>query len=169
MIRVVKHWHRLSGDMVDALSLETLKVSLDWTPSTWWSCRCPSSLFIARELEQMTFDDLFQLKPFYDSIKQPVNKRKFFMGSTLFHLFTDLYYITPFPLSFPHFPIQRSRVTLINIPTMKTIPLLVTFLSTLSSFTLSFPIMETQCYAMLMAHRDIFSNTVMLCCIFTHA
>jgi len=29
MIRLLRHWNRLPGDMVDALSLETFKVSLD--------------------------------------------------------------------------------------------------------------------------------------------
>jgi len=28
--RVVRHWHRLPREMLDALSLETLKARLDW-------------------------------------------------------------------------------------------------------------------------------------------
>ena len=34
MIRVVKHWNRLPREVVDALSLETLMVRLDWALST---------------------------------------------------------------------------------------------------------------------------------------
>ena len=43
-IRVVKHWHRLPREVVDAPSLETAKVRLDRALSTWWSCGCPCSL-----------------------------------------------------------------------------------------------------------------------------
>ena len=32
-IRAVRHWHRLPREVVDALSLETLKVRLDGTVS----------------------------------------------------------------------------------------------------------------------------------------
>ena len=34
MIRVVRQWHRLPREVVDALSLETLKVRLDQALST---------------------------------------------------------------------------------------------------------------------------------------
>jgi len=34
MIRVVRHWHRLTKEEVDALSLETPKVRLDGAQST---------------------------------------------------------------------------------------------------------------------------------------
>jgi len=43
-IRVMRHWHRLPRDVLDAQSLETPKVRLDGAPSTWWSCGCPCSL-----------------------------------------------------------------------------------------------------------------------------
>jgi len=43
-LRVMRHWHRLPREEVDALSLETLKVRLDGALSTWLSCRCPCSL-----------------------------------------------------------------------------------------------------------------------------
>ena len=43
-IRVLKHWNRLLRGVVDAPSLETFKVRLDGTLSTWWSCRCPCSV-----------------------------------------------------------------------------------------------------------------------------
>ena len=33
-VRMVRHWHRLPGDVVDALSLETFKVRLDGALNT---------------------------------------------------------------------------------------------------------------------------------------
>ena len=43
-VSVVRQWHRLPREAVDAPSLETLKVRLDGVLSTWWICRCPCSL-----------------------------------------------------------------------------------------------------------------------------
>ena len=40
-LRVVRQWHRLPREVVDALSLETLKASLDQALSTWWGWGCP--------------------------------------------------------------------------------------------------------------------------------
>ncbi|KFV57857.1 hypothetical protein N341_08723, partial [Tyto alba] len=34
-VRVVEHWHRLPREVVNALSLETLKVRLDGALSNW--------------------------------------------------------------------------------------------------------------------------------------
>ena len=53
MIRVVKHCNRLSRDMRDAPSLETLKVRLDGAlspPMELWV-----SLFTARQLDYLAF------------------------------------------------------------------------------------------------------------------
>ena len=41
---MVRHWHRLPREAVDALSLETSKVRLNGALSTWWSCGCPCPL-----------------------------------------------------------------------------------------------------------------------------
>ena len=38
------HWHRLPREVVNALSLVTFRVRLNWALSTWLSCRCPCSL-----------------------------------------------------------------------------------------------------------------------------
>jgi len=43
MMKVVRHWHRLPKEVVDAPSLETLQVRLDGALSTCCSCRCPCS------------------------------------------------------------------------------------------------------------------------------
>jgi len=43
-LRVVRHWHRLPREVVDAPSLETLSVRLDRALRTCWSRRCPCSL-----------------------------------------------------------------------------------------------------------------------------
>jgi len=42
-VRVVRHWHRLHREVVDAPSLETLMVRLEGALSTWLNCRCPCS------------------------------------------------------------------------------------------------------------------------------
>ena len=57
---VVKHWHRLPSEVVDALSLEMLKVRLDGALSNLILL----SVFIAGELDQVTFKGPFQLKQF---------------------------------------------------------------------------------------------------------
>jgi len=55
----VRHWHALPSDVVDALFLETFKVRLDKSLGNliylWMS------LFIAGELDYMTFNGPFQL------------------------------------------------------------------------------------------------------------
>ena len=43
-VRAMSHWHRLTREVVDAPSLETLRVRLDGALSTWCSCRCSCSL-----------------------------------------------------------------------------------------------------------------------------
>ena len=40
MVIMVQHWHRLPREVVDALSLETVKVRLDGALRNL-SCRCP--------------------------------------------------------------------------------------------------------------------------------
>ena len=64
--RVVRHWHRLPREVVDAPSLDTFKVRMEGHLSNlvelWMS------LFIAGELDKMTFKGTFQLKQFYDSM-----------------------------------------------------------------------------------------------------
>ena len=42
-VRVVRHWHRLHREVVDAPSLETLMVRLEGALSTWLNSRCPCS------------------------------------------------------------------------------------------------------------------------------
>ena len=66
-MRVVKHWHRLPREVVDAPSLETFQVRLDGALSNLISLKM--SLLIAGGLDEMTFKGPFQPKPFYDSMK----------------------------------------------------------------------------------------------------
>jgi len=49
IVRLVKHWHRLPRDLVDALSLETFKVRLDQALSNLMKLSMPLS--IAGELD----------------------------------------------------------------------------------------------------------------------
>jgi len=67
--RMVRHWHRLPGEALDALSLEKFKTRLDGTLGglilclTLWLTTPPAA-------GRLKLDDLwgpFQLKPFYDS------------------------------------------------------------------------------------------------------
>mgnify|MGYP001855620651 CR=1 FL=1 len=44
IVRVVRHWSRLSREVVDAPSLEMLEVRLGGALSTLIYCRCPCSL-----------------------------------------------------------------------------------------------------------------------------
>jgi len=66
-MRVVKHWHRLSRQAVDAPSLELFKARLDGALSTlvWWK----GSLPMAGGLEPDDLYGPFQPKPFYDSMR----------------------------------------------------------------------------------------------------
>ena len=41
---MVRHWNRLSREVVDALSLETSRGKLEGVLSIWLSCGCPCSL-----------------------------------------------------------------------------------------------------------------------------
>jgi len=43
-IRVVRRWHRLPREVVEAISLETFKIRMNQALSTWWSCSCSFSL-----------------------------------------------------------------------------------------------------------------------------
>ena len=56
----MRHWNRLPSEVVDALSLEMLKVRLDGALSNLILL----SVFIAGELDQVTFKGPFQLKQF---------------------------------------------------------------------------------------------------------
>lgn len=67
-VRVVWHWNRLSRDIMDDLSLDTFKVRLDQALNHLMQLQM--SLFIAGELDQMTFTGAFQLSGFYDSVSQ---------------------------------------------------------------------------------------------------
>ena len=60
MIWVVRHWHRLPHEVVDAPSLESLKVRLDGALSNL--IKLWVSLFIVEKLDQMAFNCPFQLK-----------------------------------------------------------------------------------------------------------
>ena len=44
IIRIVRHWNRLTREVVDAPFLETSKVRLDGAVSTWSGYQCPCSL-----------------------------------------------------------------------------------------------------------------------------
>ena len=46
--RVVRHWHRLSREAVDVLSLEVFKVGME---VTWSSGRCPLPIAVEVELD----------------------------------------------------------------------------------------------------------------------
>ncbi len=65
-MRVVRHWHRLPREAVDAPSLETFKARLDGALSNliWLEM----SLLLAGGLDWMGFKGPFQPKPFYDSM-----------------------------------------------------------------------------------------------------
>ena len=82
-VRVVRHWHRLPREVVDAPSLETPKVRLDGALSNLiylWV-----SLFVARELDWVTFKGPFQIKRFHDSMLTACWKTQF--RSSLFKIF----------------------------------------------------------------------------------
>ena len=63
---MVKHWHSLPREVVDAPFTQTFKIKLDGvlrTLTELWM-----SLFIAGGLDQMAFRGPFQLKRFCDSM-----------------------------------------------------------------------------------------------------
>ena len=66
-IRVVRYWHRLPREVVEALFLKTFKARLNRAPSTWWSCSCPCSL--QGSWTRCLLKVLFNSKRFYDSLK----------------------------------------------------------------------------------------------------
>ena len=68
-VRGVKHWNRLPREMVDAPSLEAFKARLDGALSNLIQLKM--SLLIAGELDQRTFQGVFQPKAFYDSMTSP--------------------------------------------------------------------------------------------------
>jgi len=59
VIRVVKHWNRLPGEVVDAPSFEVALSNL-----VYWKVSLP----MAEGLVWMTFEGPFQPKPFHDSM-----------------------------------------------------------------------------------------------------
>ena len=61
----MKHWHRLPREVVNALSLETLKVRQRGSEHLNGAVGVPVH---CRELGQMVFEGLFQFKWFYDSL-----------------------------------------------------------------------------------------------------
>jgi len=65
-VRVVKHWHRLPREAVNAPSLEVFKARLDGALSSlvWWKM----SLLMAGGVEPDDLQGPFQPKPFYDSM-----------------------------------------------------------------------------------------------------
>ena len=65
-MRVVKHWHRLLREVVEAPSLETFKIRLDGARSNL--AQLKSSLLTAGGLGQMTSKGPFQPKAFCESV-----------------------------------------------------------------------------------------------------
>jgi len=63
----VKHWHRLPSEVVDASSLETLKVSVDGALSNLIELK-DVPVHCRGGLDWMTFKGAFQPKLSYDSI-----------------------------------------------------------------------------------------------------
>jgi len=70
MMRVVRHWHRLPKEVLDAPSLETFKAKLDGAPSNLIKLKV--SLLTAGGLGLMTSKGAFQPKLFYDSLILPL-------------------------------------------------------------------------------------------------
>jgi len=68
---MVKHWHRLPREVVNAPSLETFKVRLDGALSNLLQLKV--SLLTAGGLDKMTFKGPFQPKAFYDSFYDSIS------------------------------------------------------------------------------------------------
>ena len=59
-LRVVRHWHRLLGEVVEANLLRDTQRQAGWALSSWIKLWVP--LLTAGELDQMAFKVPFQLK-----------------------------------------------------------------------------------------------------------
>ena len=71
-MRVVRHWNRLPGELVDAPSPETFKARLDRALSNLVQLKVP--LLTAGGLGWMTSKGPFQPKAFYDSVNIAVSQ-----------------------------------------------------------------------------------------------
>lgn len=64
MRRAVELWHRLPKKLVDAQAWKLLVLDRAHSNLVWWKM----ALLVARILDQMSFEDPFEPKPFCDSI-----------------------------------------------------------------------------------------------------
>jgi len=72
---VVRYWHRLPREVVDAPSVETFKARLDGALSNL--VKSKTYLLTAGGVDYVSFKVLFQLKPFYDSMTLHTTSPKF--------------------------------------------------------------------------------------------
>lgn len=73
-MRVVRHWQSLLRAVVDALSLDVFKASLDGTLSSPWSSERLPAMVSGFELDGL--DSPFQQKPFYESMTESASWTK---------------------------------------------------------------------------------------------